>query len=768
MKVAGRWVAENPWKVIALTLAATIAFGIFIPGIDMVTEFRDYLSPTNEAVKATREAEEKYGSATYIQVSIKPEGDIFNRDVLERIKGLREEIGELKGVKAVEGPLNSQIIVGEEKSIIVGPAAPGGDVPEDQQAMEKFREKLLGSKLLRNRVVSENGDAAALSVEFNTDVNTKELAGEVRSIVKNYEGPEEIDLAGEPYLNSAFSEAITDDLKILLPLVFLAITLVLFITFRSPRGVFLPLLVVALSITWTVGLMSITGIPFTMVSFILPVILAAVGSAYSIHVLNKYYELTEDGRSEKETIVETISAMFSPVAMTGLTTGAGFLSLISAFLIPERQFGIFAAVGVGIAVILSLTLVPAILALLPFQKKRDMPGFLSFTGRLSESFVNLFTRTVVKRKKVVAALFVVVLIVFVAGAFTVQLNTSYTAIIGKNSAITDGMESMDQNFAGSQQLLVEIDTGRSDGLKDPEVLKKMDEFQNWLKRKDELKINKTASIVEIVKELNQKFHGGDEDYYRIPDDQGLTSQLLLLFSFQGGSLGRLALGDFSAGEITGLYDQAKSGRTNELVASVEEYLDENFTDVEARMVGSTRVMEEMSNKVVSSQVISLVTSILVAGFIVGLIMWSVTTGVLSLIPLVSAVLINFGIMGFSGIPLNIVNLIVSSIMIGIGIDYAIHLLERFQVEYQESRDDAEIFSTVLRTTGKGILANALALALGFAVIGFSSFSSISTVGLLLAMAMIVSMASTFTAIPAVLFLLKPKALTKEREGETNS
>ncbi|MBS3812674.1 RND family transporter [Candidatus Bipolaricaulota bacterium] len=766
MNAAGRWVADNPWKVIALTIVATIAFGIFIPGIDMVTEFRDYLSPSNDAVKATREAEDKYGSAAYVQVSIKPEGEIFDREVLGRIRGLREEISGLKGVKSVEGPLNSQVIVGEEKSIIVGPAAPGGNVPEDETAMEEFKEKLLESKLLLNRVVSETGDAAALSVEFNTDVSTKELAGEIREIVKDYEGPEEIELAGEPYFNSAFSQAITDDLKILLPLVFLAIALVLYVTFRSPRGVFLPLLVVALSITWTVGLMSITGIPFTMVSFILPVILAAVGSAYSIHVLNKYYELTEDDRSEKETIVETISAMFSPVTMTGLTTGAGFLSLISAFLIPERQFGIFAAVGVAIAVILSLTLVPAVLALLPFQQKRELPGFLSFTAGLSDSFVGFFTRTVVKRKKVVVALFIVVLFVFVAGAFTMQLNTSYTAIIGRNSSITDGMESMDQNFAGSQQLLVEIDTGRSDGLKDPEVLKKMDEFQDWLKTKDGLTINKTASIVEIVKELNQKFHEGDEDYYRVPDDQGLTSQLLLLFSFQGGSLGRLAMGDFSAGEITGLYDQAKSARTNELVAEIEEYLDDNFPEVEARMVGSTRVMEEMSNKVVSSQVISLVTSILVAGFIVGLIMWSPTAGILSLIPLVSAVLINFGIMGFSGIPLNIVNLIVSSIMIGIGIDYAIHLLERFQVEYEGSRDDGEIFSTVLRTTGKGILANALALALGFAVIGFSSFSSISTVGLLLAMAMIVSMASTFTAIPAVLFLLKPKALTGGNEGET--
>jgi len=760
MKSVGRWLADNPWKVIALTLAITIALGIFIPGINMVTDFREYLSPSNEAVKSAMEAEDKYGSASYVQVSIKPENTIFEADVLRRIKELRENIASLSGVSSVEGPLNSQIIVGKEKSIEVGPAAPGGDVPSGTSEMEAYREKLLSSELLQDRVVSGSGDAAALSVLLKTGVNTQDVATEIRKIVADYEGPERIELAGQPYLNSAFSEAITNDLKILLPLVFLAIVLVLYVTFRSPRGVFLPLLVVALSITWTVGLMSITGIPFTMVSFILPVILAAVGSAYSIHVLNSYYEWTEKGLSKKDTIVETVTSMYSPVAMTGLTTAAGFLSLISAFLIPERQFGIFAAIGVMVAVVLSLTLVPAILSLLSLQKKKEMPGFLSFIGAATGPIVSSFTRLVAKRSKLVVALFAVVLIVFIGGALTLQVNTSYTAIIGQNNKMTRGMNSMDENFAGSQQLLVEIDTGRKNGLKEPEVLKKMDEFQEWLKTKDGLQINKTASIVDIVKELNQKFHGGDPDYYRVPDNQQLTSQLLLLFSFQGGSMGRLALGDFSAGEITGLYDQSRSSEINELVESVNDYLDENFSSLNARMVGSTVIQQEMSDKVVSSQIISLATTILVAGLIVGLIMWSFSAGFISLVPLISAVAINFGVMGFAGIPLNLVNLIVSSIMIGIGIDYAIHLIERFQHEYDEDRDREEIFSTVLGTTGKGIFANAMALALGFSVIGLSSFSSITTVGFLLAISMVVSMISTFTVIPAVLFLFKPKLLNK--------
>ncbi|MBS3825662.1 RND family transporter [Candidatus Bipolaricaulota bacterium] len=761
MKYPGRWVADNPWKVIVFSLVITIALGFFIPKIDMVTDFRKYLSPSNEVVKVATEAEQKYGSVSYIQVSIEPEKTIFDRQVLRRIQKLREAIAEIQGVKAVEGPMNSQVIVGKEDKLTVGPASPDGEVPENSSEMAAFKEKLLGSALLRNRVVSGSGDAAAFSIELETNVNTKEVATEVRKIVEEYEGPEEISIAGQPYFNSAFSDAIRSDLIVLLPLVFLAIILVLYLTFRSPRGVFLPLLVVSLSISWTVGLMALIGIPFTMVSFILPVILAAVGSAYSIHVLNQYYELTEKEITEKEAVVETIGSMYSPVTMTGLTTAVGFLSLISAFLIPVRQFGIFSAVGVLVAVGLSLTLVPAVLSLLSFQKKKEMPGFCSPLAPFIQSLFRGFSRLVVKRRILVTVLFVVILLVFIAGALSLQINTSYTAIIGQSSKLTEGMNSMDENFAGSQQLLVEIDTGKRNGLTNPELLQKLDDFQEWLENKDGLQMNKTVGIVDIVKTLNREFQGGNPDHFRIPDNQQLISQLLLL---SGGNMGRMALGDYSAGEITGLYRQATSSEISKLVKSVNQYLDEHFSSVDAGMVGSTRIQEEMSNKVVSSQIISLATTIIVAGFIVGLIMKSFTAGVISLAPLVSAVAINFGIMGLSGIPLNLVNLIVSSIMIGIGIDYAIHLIERFQLEYEEDRDKVEIFSTVLRTTGKGILANALALALGFSVIGLSSFSSITTVGFLLATAMVVSMISTFTVVPAVLLIFKPGLLTRERDG----
>lgn len=764
MSSFGEWVVDNPWKVISIAVIGTVVLGFFIPGLSLVTNFEEYLSPSNPAVEAMNEAEERYGSQVFLRVMVVPEDTLFNTDTLGRVKELREEIAGVDGVKRVEGPLNSQMIIGQGDSLVVEQVAPQGTPPKNREELENYRERLMGNDLLVGRVVSESGNSAALSIEMETGVNEQEVADEIRVITDAYEGSEEIYIAGLPFMNSVLSEEIIDDLVILLPLVFVAIGLVLYLSFRSPRGILLPLMVVTLSTIWSVGLMALIGVPFTLITFILPVILVAVGTAYSIHVLNKYYELSSKDLPKREVIIKTASAMYSPVSMAGLTTAAGFLALMSSFLVPQRQFGIFAAIGVFFSIIFSLTLVPAILSLLPLQvKNSDGDSIFSSLAGIRESFLKSFERLVTSKKKVLLGAFLVVLAVFAVGTFMVRIETSQRSFLGEGSVVTKGLNSLDRSFSGSNQLLVEIDTGQKDGLKDPDTLKKMGEFENWLKTKGGIKINKTFSLVDIVKQLNQEYHGGDPDYFRIPEEENLASQLLLLFSFQGGGLGPLAMGDFSAGEITGLYDSASSTEIVNLKQEVQKYLDENFSSIDAEMVGSTRISAMVSSKVVSSQLVSLVTSIGVAGVIVAVIIGSVVAGVISLIPLVLTVLINFGVMGYSGTPLDLATLMVSSIVIGIGIDYAIHFIERFRIEYEKDRDEEEILSATLRTTGQGIFYNAMALAVGFAILAFSSFSAIVNFGLLMALTMVVSMISAFTVIPAILLMFRPKFL--EPEGD---
>ncbi|MGQ9602010.1 MAG: efflux RND transporter permease subunit [Candidatus Bipolaricaulia bacterium] len=756
MRKVVEWIVAHPRTVVLIVVAITLGFAAAIPKITTLTDFKEYLSRDDPAVKAMDRAEDRYGSQTFFSVSVVAPDTIFKVSTLEKIKALREEFEKIIGVDEVNDPLNSQVITGKEEALVVSKAAPKGEVPQTPEALEEYKERVLGSRMLRDHIISSDGKAGVISLKLKKDADQTAVARQVVEIVERYkDGPERIYIVGLPYMSLVLSETMGRDLRVMLPIVIFVVIVVLYLSFFSLRGVLLPLLVVSLSTVWAVGAMAALRVPFTIMSFIMPVILMAIGIAYAIHVLNKYYEELAAGKGKREALIETALLMVSPVAMAGLTTVAGFLSLMNSFLIPQRQFGLFTAFGVLVAMLLSLALLPALLALLPVPRRKMELR----TGTLGKGLA-LIGRLVTRQRKAVLIASLAVFIAFAIGTAMVRVETSQTEFLGQDHPIVQALNVMDEHFSGSEQVIVEFDTGRRDGLKDPELLKRIVAFEDWLGAKEGVKINKTISLADLVREMNQKFHADDPSYYVIPDDRKLVAQLLLLFTFQGGELGNMARGDFSAGEVIGLYHSAGSTERVELAREVQQYLDANFKDLRAEMVGPTRVSASLFSRIIASQITSLLTSIIASGLIVSLLMGSLISGLISLIPLVLTVMINFGLMGFSNTPLDMATLMVSSIAIGIGIDYAIHFMSRFRLEYREGRDPKQALTATIQTTGRGIAYNALALALGFAVLLFSTFKGTTNFGLLIALTMIIGATSAFTIIPAILITWEPEFLTR--------
>ena len=756
MKKLVTWIVDHPWVVIGAVVLITIGALVAIPHISTQTNFEDYLSKDDPAVAAMDRAEDRYGKQTFFMVSVVAPDTIFKTETLEKIVAMRKEFEEIPGVKEAKGPINSQVIVGTENSLLVGPAAPHKEVPKTPEAMAEYRDRVMSSNMLRGYIVSEDGKAATISIKLKKDADEKAIARKVIEIVDRYKGgPEKIYIAGVPYMSVVLSDSMSKDLRVLFPIAILVIIIVLYFSFHSLRGVLLPLSVVLLSAAWAMGAMALAHVPMTIMSFIMPVILLAIGIAYCIHVLNKYYEELSLGKSKREAVIETTMMMVSPVSMTGLTTIAGFLSLLNSFLIPQQQFGLFTALGVLVAMVLSLVLIPALLSVMPVAKRKMKIR----EGWLSKG-LGAFEHVVAHYPKAVVVLSVVIIIVFGFGTTKVRVETQEKEFLGKDHPVVQAMDVMDDYFSGSGQVIVEFDTEKRNGLKDPKLLQRIVKFEEWLKTKPGVKINKTMSLADMVCEMNQKFHADDPSYYRVPDDPKLTAQLLLLFTFQGGDLGSMALGDFSAGEVIGMYSSAVgSNEMVQLAKDVQAYLDENFPDVHVEMVGPTRLAGSMMSKIVKSQITSLLTAMIAAGLIVALLMRSPVAGLISIIPLVLTILITFGVMGFTGTPLDMSTLMISSIAIGIGIDYAIHFMERFRKEYRKDRDERRALEATVQTTGRGIAFNAIALALGFGVLLFSSFKGTSNFGLMIAATMVISALAAFTTIPAILVLWKPKFLT---------
>jgi len=738
------WAIDHPKIIVIVAAGITVVLASFITLLRVDVDFSNYLNRRDPAVIAADEANDRFGSQLRVIVSLENPNGVFNEDTLVLAETLESAFEALPLVEDMAGPLSATVIRGTESAIEVRSAAPRGEAPRSSAEIDAYRELVMNDATLRDYVISSTGTALAFVLQPIPDVEMVPFALGIEAVVRAHEREGiRFTIAGLPYVNLTLQRSMRRDLQLFLPMVIGVIVGVLYASFRWKWGVLIPFAVVVLSVAWTLGIMAITGVAITVLSFILPVLLMAIGIADGIHVLSRYRESLERVREKREAILETMVSMKRPVVMTSMTTAVGFLSLLNAYMVPQRTFGLYTALGILFAMFLSLLLIPAILCLVkrPAPRKRRVRPLLA-------PILTSLVRTAANYRWIVLATAVALTGVFAASIPLMKIETTQRAFLGETHPTVQAMDHLDTLFAGSNQIMIEINTGAPNGLKDPNILSKIVAFEAFLESQG---VRKVLSIADVVREMNQRFHADDPAFYAIPVEQSTVAQLLLLFSFQGGSLGVLSLRDYSAGEIMGFHDLQSADEQRALVQAVVEYLHEHFGNLPiARMAGPTRIQANMFSSIARSQLTSLGTSILAAGVIVILLMQSVSAGLVSLVPLLFTVLFNFGVMSYAGKSLDIATLMISSITIGIGIDYGIHFIERYREERARDVVRATALEVAARTTGTGIVFNALALALGFGVMIVSEFQGLQNFGLLIAMTMIVSALSSFVVIPGLL------------------
>jgi len=769
-----RFAVDHPIWAIAATLVLAAGFVFPIQYMTTETDFREFLDDDDPIIVLMDEAEVRYGRAWGIMVMLFNEDGIFNEDTLLKVEQMTDAMEAIPGIKSVTTPLNSQTIVGSETAISVRKAAPGGIAPQTSEDMEIFRARVFGDDNLVGGVVSENGQAALINVELEVGADEYAITPELVAIVDEYRGgSDELYIYGDAYFDAVMNEEMSGDIALLFPLSMLVMVLLLFASFMTIRGILLPMTVVLLSVVFAMGAMVLLGFPMTTMSFIAPVLLLAIGVADAIHVLNRYNEevaklrvrlapLKECSKAElsaakREAILETMAEMTGPVVMTSLTTAVGFLSLLTAFMVPQRHFGIVTAIGVLAAMLISLLLIPAVMSMLKLPRTRDLSkkGLRPLTRVLMA-----FERAIVGHRRIVMAVALIIFGVMIAGIPQLRVETSNEEFLGKEHEAVKVLDFTSEYFSGDFSVMVEFDTGVRDGLKNPEVLNAMLEMEEYLLANG---VSKTFSLTTLVRQMNERFNADDPAYYVIPEERNVISQLLLLFTFQGGTLGDMALGDFSAGTVTGMYKMDSSANVSRLAALVQAYLDEHFPedgDLRVRMIGGTVLMDRMFTQMTQSQLVGLATTIGAVAALVMLLMGSIIAGLIAAIPLILTVTVSMGIMAYTGQPLDIMTLMVSVVAVGIGVDYSIHFISRFRTEYRIDQNAERALQATIRTTGRGITYNALTVALGFFILILASFKGIRTFGWQIALTMGISALSAISIIPAILVQWKPRFLTR--------
>jgi uncharacterized protein len=684
--------------------------------------------------------------------------NVYTPEVLQKLKRLTEEVKKIPAVKGAVSLTNAQDIVGSVANE-QAPLIPR--IPTTDEEWDELKDKLTDLPVYLKNLVSLDGRAAAIIITFRDTISDDEflrrgINEQIQAIVDQETGPERLYYTGLPYFKTHLAKSMREDLIRFVPLTLLFIVAILFLSFRSLRGVLLPTLTVVVSLTWTLGIMALMGSRLSLGSVALPPLLLVLGTMYSLHVVAEYYELAQPGHPAREVVFEMLWKTGAPVFITALTTILGFLSLLVNNIVSIREMGIYTSVGITIAFILSLTLIPALLMLLRLPTRSEE----AFSPVLS-AMLRQVTRADIHHRGSIIVVCVLISIFCVWLSFSIQVDSNFQSFFRKTDPISQATEAINQYLAGSTAFYVVIDGEEHDIIQKWDTLWRIKNLQLYI---DSLPgVEKTISFVDYCEMLDkglQQIPSGEENptapeptqkttFWQNPAQLSEVMQLIYL----------------NANNISGVVNHPDYTRTNILVRTtlsrasdiaatvdkIQAFAQKTFPpELTVHATGTLILHTRMTGNIVTGQVESLALSAGVIFILMSAMFLSTRVGLIAMIPNVFPLLVFFGLMGVTGAVLSLSTNIIASIALGINIDNEIHLMHRLSAEVRTTPDQEEALLQTLSTVGKPAFYASVLLILGFLTLCFSTLVPIQEFGYLSGATMLVSLGADLVLTPALL------------------
>lgn len=640
-------------------------------------------------------------------------------------------------------------------------------------AMPRIRQRLHAWPFFQEGIYSRDEKSLLVVVRTtpNLDQPNRErlldaIKSEVHQLFKDGRYP--IHMAGYSVVDQAVACNMHQDITRLLPLVFGVVALFLFLSFRNLAGLLYPMVTILLAVGWCMGAMALLDVPLSVVGTAMPILLVAVGSAYGIHLIYYFVHRQSATDHRGQAMADTLDGTGRGVIMAGLTTVAGFASLAFNDIVPLRDFGVFTALGVFFALLVSLFLISALLMRFGVRSPaRGMEPENVKKRRGPTSLIRGLSGLSTRHPKTVLTISALVVIGSVIGLTGLRVEMNNVSFFKKGTDIRRADTFINRNFAGTVDIRVIFSSTEANGVLDTRVLDAMERLAATISRQH-TEVGKTLSVLDLIRKMNQAFYFNDPAYYRIPTkadlageqtDAALTAHLAsYIDKYQRDDTRAFIDGTKSQASLTLQVKTASSQVTRNILKSIDELLDGPLgrsleqKGIKVRTTGIAALYVESERLIVSGQLRSIAVSVVIVLVLVSLIMRSLVYGLLSILPLCMAICVNFGIMGLLDIPLDAATAITACVAIGIGIDYGIHYLNRYRLLRKDGQSQCEAVVNTADTTGGSICINALAVATGFSVLMLSAFVPLVNLGFLIALTMVTSSVGSLTLLPAVLAL----------------
>jgi predicted RND superfamily exporter protein len=555
-------------------------------------------------------------------------------------------------------------------------------------------------------------------------------------------------MSGNIMLDNAFSESAQNDGQTLIPLVFLIFLIMIYVTTRSLSGTISAILVVFFSIACALGMAGILGIDLTAASANTPIVISTLAIADCIHILVTIIQQMKKGKTKKEAIIESLRLNTVPVFITSLTTIIGFLSLNTGDVPPYADFGNISAIGMFFAFVLALTMLPALIAILPLKVK-VVPEITTTKPTLYEK---LSSWVYAKRTPVLLSSLIVVI---VASFFTIknELNDEFLKYFDTSIPFRTDSDFINQNLTGIYGLEFSIGAKEADAINDPQYLENLEKFSAYAAAQPEvIHIN---SFSEVSKKINKAMHGDSMQYYGIPASQQEAAQYLLMYELSlpyGLALNNQVNVDKSETRFTLTLKDLSSNEMIALTNRLEQWLVNNTpTYMHATGTSYPLIFAYLSERQVNSLVSGALISALLITLILIISFRSIKYGLISIVPNVAPAILGFGIWYFYLGYINVGMTAVFGMTLGIIVDDTVHFISKFlraRRELQLPTQEAVRYS--FTTVGKAIVSTTIVLCVGFLLLTQSSFLMNSALAAITAIILLAALAVVLITLPAII------------------
>ncbi|MGQ9618392.1 MAG: efflux RND transporter permease subunit [Candidatus Aminicenantia bacterium] len=767
MKRFTDFIIRNPRKIILVFLVLLLFFAYWTKGLKVDADIMRALPKKIPERRYYDRISDIFPGKEAVFVALKFD-KLFSLESVNSIYNLTKEIENIKGVWSVLSPTNAKNIKGTEEGLEITENLSAPITSEGK--LEEFKEKFLSDELMSELLLGKDKETFLIMILISKTAVSTKVTEEVIKVCEGFKKKnphiEKLLFAGKPVATYYMGKLIGPDMGKLFSIGILFIFAVFLFYFKSFRGIFIPLFVIIFSVIVPMGTLHLLGMPFSHSLEIMPIIVMTIAVAYSIYFLTSYYQNIKSFSDRKELVRFVILSLLTPISMSSLTDMAGFLGLNGSGVESLNELGIFTAIGIFTGLLASTFFIPSTLLILKIPEKSEK------REAKFESFMENFGRKVVKGRGTLILITIILLLILLYGFTKLDFETTSIGNLPKKHPLREADRLINEQFSGSTVLEIVIEGKKEGAIKDIKILSAMDDLITYVKSLPH--VGGTRGFSDIVKIMNMVLHGNKKNFKRIPEEieyeeviengvkklievrgQELSSQLIQLYEMSASpeDLASMVDTEYKMAKITVFLKTDRRTVLKETERLIKDFVKKRFSSlpVDVQTTGMAKLFIAINDRVVRGQALSILIAISVVFLITSIMFRSLFLGFFSIIPLFFSVFFNFGIMGLLKIKVSLETMIVSSISIGVGVDYAIQFIYALREKIRDGLDMTEAIPAVFSERGVAIFINAVVVALGFFTLFFSSLKQISYMGFLMAQAMITACVGAIILLP-ILFL----------------